>query len=77
MEFFAQILGFLKFGPSFITWMETIYYKPVACVKNNGHFSDTFGLSRGIRQGCPVSALLLIVCAEILGNRLRSCNTLG
>ena len=76
-NFLLKTLRFFNFGPSFIKWIETIYYQPVACVKNNGHFSDTFGISRGIRQGCPVSALLFIVCAEILGTRIRSCNTLG
>ena len=75
-NFLLKTLRFFNFGPSFIKWIETIYYQPVACVKNNGHFSDTFGISRGIRQGCPVSALLFIVCAEILGKKIRSCNTL-
>ena len=76
-KFLLKTLRFFNFGPSFIKWIETVCHQPVACVKNNGHFSDTFGISRGIRQGCPVSALLFIVCAEILGKRIRSCNTLG
>ena len=75
-NFLFKTLRFFNFGPSFIKWIETIYYQPVAYVKNNGHFLDTFGISRGIRQGCPVSALLFIVCVEILGKKIRSCNTL-
>ena len=53
---------FFNFGPSFIRWIQTIYNKPVACIKNNGYFSENFNISRGIRQGCPVSVLMFILC---------------
>ena len=52
---------------------ETIYHKPVAYIKNNGHISDPFEFSRGIRRGCPVSALLFIICTELLAVKVR-CN---
>ena len=43
-------------------------------IKNNGHISETFELSRGIRQGCPVSALLFIICTELLADKIIGCN---
>ena len=55
-NFMFKSLQFLNFGPSFIKWVKTLYYKPVACIKNNGYFSDCFDIQWGIRQGCPVSA---------------------
>ena len=64
-------------GPTFIKWVETIYWKPEACIKNNGHISDTFKISRGIRQGCPMSALLFIICVEVLGIKVRSSQSLA
>jgi hypothetical protein len=40
-------------------------------VNNNRCGSPFFKLTRGIRQGCPVSALLFILIVEILANALR------
>ena len=34
--------------------------------------SKRFPLSRGIRQGCPISALLFILVAEVLSIKLRT-----
>ena len=75
-NFLLQTLHFFNFGPSFIRWIETIYHKPLACIKNNGYLSDTFDISRGIRQGCPVSALLFVLCVEILAIKIRNSSTL-
>ena len=55
---------------------NTIYTTPEAVVKNNGWFSESFSMSRGIRQGCPVSALLFILCVEILGIYVRNSKSL-
>ena len=57
--------------------IETIYWKPEVCIKSNGHISDSFKIFRGIRQGCPVSAILFIICVEVLGIRIRSSQFLA
>ena len=75
-EFMFKTLHFFNFGPSFIRWIQTIYNRPVACIKNNGYFSENFNISRGIRQGCPVSALMFILCVEILALKIRNSNSL-
>ena len=62
-----KTLDFFNFGPSFKRWIRTLYTLPVAKVKNNGHLSEKFSVQRGIRQGCPVSALLFILSIEIFG----------
>ena len=48
-NFLLRSLQYFNFGPSFIKWMETICWKPEACIKNNGHISDSFKIFRGIR----------------------------
>ena len=41
------------------------------CVTNNGYASGFFHIERGIRQGCPISALLFIIVAEVLSQKIR------
>ena len=77
MEFsFQDFKFFLNFGQSFTKWIDVIYHKPETCVKNNGNLSDFFDISRGVRQGCPISALLFLPCVEILGIKIRTNNLL-
>ena len=46
----------------------------MACLKNNGHLSDEFMIQRGVRQGCPVSSLIFILCVEILAAKINNNN---
>ena len=39
---------------------------------NNGYASEFFTLERGVRQGCPPSGTLFVLCAEILANAIRN-----
>ena len=39
---------------------------------NNGHASEFFNLFCGVRQGCPLSPLLYIICSEILNLTIRN-----
>ena len=69
--FMFKTLNFFKFGPSFKHWIRTLYSLPGGRIKNNGYISDEFSISRGIRQGCLVSALLFILAIELFGLRIR------
>jgi hypothetical protein len=59
------------FGPNFIRWIDILYTDIESSVINNGHISSSFKLARGIRQGCPISAFIFILCAEMLANKMR------
>ena len=37
-----------------------------SCVKVNGFSSDTFQITRGVRQGCPLSPILYVIFSEAL-----------
>ena len=63
-----------NFGKTFIKWIEILYTDPVMVVKNNGYFTKKITISRGLRQGCPVSSLLFILIAEILAIKIRNNN---
>ena len=66
-NFITETLIKLGFGPNFVQWVKTLLYKQESCVMNNGH-STAFSaaLSRGSRQGNPLSAFLFILSLEML-----------
>lgn len=63
-----------KFGfdPRFIEWTHLLYTSPVASVVTNKWRSKNFSLSRGTRQGCPLSPLLFTIAIEHLSLVLKS-----
>ncbi len=72
-NFLFKVLQKFNFGESFISWMKILYQNPIFKIKNNGWLSKTCNMSRGIRQGCPISAILYIFAAEVLALKLK-CN---
>ena len=53
-----------------------LYKQPKNSIINNGWVSSSFDISRGIRQGCPISALLYIIAAEIMAENIRNNNNI-
>ena len=49
-----------------------LYKNAKNSIINNGWISNSFSISRGIRQGCPISALLYILSAEIMAVNIRN-----
>ena len=70
-DFLFKVLRKFNFGPNFIHMIKTCYTNIEFCVKLNGFTSIYFNLSRGIRQGCPISTLLYILVAETLAEAVR------
>jgi hypothetical protein len=70
--FLFHTLESFSFGPYFRKWIEILYSNPQSCVTNNGYSSSFFSVSRGIRQGCPISALLFLLVVEIMAINIRS-----
>ena len=75
-QFLKKTLKNFNFGKNFIKWIDIIYNRPLCCVTNNGKASDFFEISRGIRQGCPLSALLFILVAEVMAINIRGDETI-
>ena len=67
-----KCLDYFNFGESFINWIKAIYSNINSVVINNGHASEPFQISRGIRQGCPISPYLFIVSVEVLAISIRT-----
>ena len=73
-QFLFHVLHKFNFKESFIGWVRTIYTNAVGSVVNNGWVSQKFEVQRGIRQGCPLSALLFILVAEIMALKIKQNN---
>ena len=70
-DFMRATLRHMGFSPSFIGWVNLFYSGVQSSVNVNGHISDFFALSRGVRQGCPLSPLLYVLVAEVLACNRR------
>lgn len=64
-DFLFGVLSKFNFGRKFIRCLRCLYAK--SCIKINGFLTDFIYLTRSIRQGCPLSALLYTLVAEPLG----------
>ena len=65
-DFMCATLRHMGFGPSSVGWVDLFYSGVQSAVNVNGHISDFFALSRGVRQGCPLSPLLYVLVTEVL-----------
>ena len=78
MANFFEDLKVFNFGDSFISWIRILYNNFKSCVGNDGYYSNKFDILRLVRQGCSISALLMILVAEILAiNVKRNDNIRG
>ena len=75
--FLLRILQQMNFGDSFRQWISLFYTTIYSSVLINGTQSSYFSVSRGVRQGCPLSPLLYIVMAETIACTIRSDPLIG
>ena len=70
----SYLLYMLKkygFNDDFVRWISIMYYDISSAVIVNGHVSSTFPVQRSVRQGCPLSPLLYVMCLEPVLHAIR------
>lgn len=70
-NFMIATLEKFNFGKTFISYIKCIYNQCFSSITNNGRNSKFFKLTRGIRQGCSLSALLFVIAVEIMALNIR------
>ena len=70
-KFMQKVMEKMKFGRYFRRCISTMYNNIEACITNNGNASTWFKPTRGIRQGCPISANIFIMIVEILALAIK------
>ena len=71
-NFMQKVVKKFGFGNFFSTWITILYNDPSLVIKNNGWLSNRIPMLKGIRQGCPLSALLFILSVECLAVKMRN-----
>ena len=71
-SFMYATLRKMGFGTSFLKWVNLFYTGVQSSVNVNGYLSPFFSLSRGVRQGCPLSPLVYVLVAEVLACNIRA-----
>ena len=56
----------MNFGVLYINYVKSLYKDICTHVANCGVLSESFEPSRGIRQGCPLSANLFVIIVEAM-----------
>ena len=75
-EWLFFVLNRFGFGEYFIGWIVIMYQGMKSAVMTNGFVSKYFTLTRSIRQGDPLSALLYIIQAEPLAECIRQAKNI-
>lgn len=70
-KYLNELLFKMGFGEHFIRALKTLYAFLKAHIKLNNTYSDSFILSRGSRQGCPLLPLLFAIPLEPLPHTIK------
>ena len=69
--FIQNVLKHFNFGQVIRKWVSILYSDVESAVINGGYMTNYFKVSRGVRQGCPLSPLLFVLGVEILAQKIR------
>ena len=66
-----RLLKKFNMGDNIIKWVKILYTDVKSALYINGYIGELFKTTRGVRQGCPLSAILYIIYSELLGQLIQ------
>lgn len=75
-NYLFAVLDCFGFPNRLVEVLRLLYTDLETCLVVNGHTSEPITVSRGIRQGCPLSALLFVLCIEPLLQQIQKCTSI-
>ena len=81
-DYLINTLKCFGFGPDIVKLVSSLYGNvndnfPRAVVQINGHLSKPYALQKGLRQGCPLSCYLFLLCLEPLLTEIRAAQNIA
>jgi exonuclease III len=70
-SYLIKTLSVNNLGKYFIDWIKIIYSNPDSKILLNHTLTESFKLTRSVRQGCPLSPLLYVLVLEPLLEKIR------
>lgn len=74
-SFLLETLHFPGFNITFCNLIKMLCSNIYSSISSNFGLSPRFRISRGIRQGCPISAKLFILATQMLALLIRGSST--
>ena len=75
-SFLIKVLRKLGLSDNFIKWITILYKNINSKLFINGRFSQNVEISRGVRQGCPLSPLLYVLFIEPIARYIHYDNSI-